>query len=243
MNVQDMVSTWNVWGTQDPMFAILTDPAKAGGKWNQEEFFASGEKQVQERLKWLQNKGIRYPTGRALDFGCGIGRLTNALAKYFDEVHGVDISASMIERARELSRFPAKITYFQNTTSDLSVFKAGGYDFIYSEIVLQHIPPRYQLSYIEEFLRLLSPQGIAFFQTLHAVGWRSCVPNRAVELYRSWKHRGSAFIPMYGIAPRGIKRLIDAHRCTLLALDTFPPPESANRFWCDVYVIGKAGRA
>jgi len=242
MNVQDMVNNWNAWGTQDPMFAILTDPAKDHGRWKEEEFFATGAEQVDRRLNWLRSKGIEAQRGRALDFGCGIGRLTNALAGHFGEVHGVDISASMIERARQVCRFPNKIKYFQNTTSDLSLFEDGKYDFIYSELVLQHIPPRYELSYIGEFLRLLSPQGVALFQTMHAVGWRALVPDVVVEGYRRWKYKGDAYFPMYAIGPETVKQAVLRKGCVLLAHEIFPPRVAANRFLCDVYVVGGKGR-
>src|SRR5512138_180558 len=106
MNVEEMKRNWNAWATQDPMYAILTDPEKIRGQWKEEEFFASGERQIEERLKWLRELGVQLHFGQALDFGCGIGRLSNALAKHFDEVHGVDISAGMIERARQLCRHP-----------------------------------------------------------------------------------------------------------------------------------------
>lgn len=239
MKIPDMVKNWEAWGTQDPMFAILTDPDKAEGRWNEQEFFSSGEKRVEERLKWLETRGIKVQHGLALDFGCGIGRLTNPLAKHFKQVHGVDVSASMIERARRLCRFPDRIEYFQNTASDLSAFRGNNYDLIYSELVLQHIPPRYQLSYIEDFLRLLSPKGLAYFQTIRAVGWRSFIPDRGVELYRSWKHHGKAFFPMYAVSPKAIEALVSVANCRILAQETFPPRAAANRFWCDVYVVGR----
>ena len=132
MNVEEMVSNWNTWGTQDPMYAILTDPDKVNGQWKEEEFFASGERQIEERLKWLRETGVALRFGKALDFGCGIGRLTNALAKHFEVVHGVDISGSMIERAKQFCRFPAKISYFQNTESDLRSFETWTYDIVYT---------------------------------------------------------------------------------------------------------------
>jgi 2-polyprenyl-3-methyl-5-hydroxy-6-metoxy-1,4-benzoquinol methylase len=241
MNVQDMVDNWNAWGTQDPMFAILTDPDKDHGRWKEEEFFATGAEQVGRRLNWLRTSGIEVQRGRALDFGCGIGRLTNALASHFGEVYGVDISASMVERARQVCRFPNQIKYFQNSAPDLRSFKDGNYDFIYSELVLQHIPPRYQLLYIGEFLRLLSPQGVALFQTLHAVGWRALIPDVVVEGYRRWKYKGKAYFPMYAIDPETVKHVVSEKACPLIAHETFPPRVAANRFLCDVYVAGGKG--
>ncbi len=243
MNVQEMADNWNAWGMQDPMFAILTDPEKDHGRWTEQEFFATGAEQVNRRLNWLRNAGIEVPRGTALDFGCGIGRLTNALAAHFAEVHGVDISASMIQRAREVCKFPKKIKYFQNTTSNLSCFKDGQYDFIYSELVLQHIPPRFQLSYIREFLRLLSPKGVALFQTLHAVGWRAFFPDFVVEGYRRWKYKKEAFFPTYAVGPKAVKQIISRSACVLLAHEMVEPRAAPERFLCDVYLTGKKSRS
>ena len=60
--------------------------------------------------------------GTALDFGCGVGRLSQALTKYFEQVAGVDISHTMIAKAKEVDHGPARIRYVVKTTADL----AGG---------------------------------------------------------------------------------------------------------------------
>ena len=51
---------------------------------------------------WSKRRPGGSPAARrsALDFGCGIGRLSQALAEHFDQVYGVDISPKMIELAR-----------------------------------------------------------------------------------------------------------------------------------------------
>lgn len=240
MDVKDMVENWNDWGNKDPMFAILTDPEKANRGWNEAEFFATGEKHIEQKMKWFRENGIPIEHGKALDFGCGLGRLTNALAKHFSAVHGVDISASMIEGAKKLCRHNEKIEYFQNTQSNLRIFEGGAYDLVYTEIVLQHIPPRYQISYIEDFLRLLSPRGIAFFQTLRARSWRRLVPDWVTEQYRLRKFQGRAFIPMYSLAPRKVQAAIARKGGRLLLYQTFAIADSsASRFCCDIYVAAK----
>jgi len=237
MNVEDMVSNWNDWADQDPMWAILTDPAKNNGKWNERDFFETGERQISRNLQWLREHGIQLKQGQALDFGCGIGRLSNALAKYFDVVHGVDVSTGMIDIATKLNKNPDKVTFFHNPKANLSDFAGGSYDLVYSEIVLQHIPTSYQAIYIAEFLRLLSDHGIAYFQTVRTVGWRRLVPNWAAELVRRLKWKGRAFIPMYGIPPFQIERICKEADCCIFYHASFPPDQFANRFRCDVYGV------
>ena len=87
-----------------PPRAILTEPDKRHGGWDVEEFFASGRAEVDEAIGRLGALGLRPRRGRALDFGCGVGRLTQALAWHFDECVGVDIAPSMVEHARRYNR-------------------------------------------------------------------------------------------------------------------------------------------
>ena len=87
----------------------------------------------------------------ALDFGCGPGRLSQALCTKFDSVTGVDISASMIKKADSLNRFPDSCKYLVNSTDDLSQLPSNNFDFVLSFITLQHISPIYTLNYIKEF--------------------------------------------------------------------------------------------
>jgi SAM-dependent methyltransferase len=155
---------WDRQAHADPMWAILTDPAKAGGRWNVDEFFATG---VREVGAFMEQAAIwRKPVARhsALDFGCGIGRLSQALAGHFDQVYGVDISAKMIELARQHNHKGARVEYLCNPAGDLSHFANGSIDMILSWITLQHMRPRNARRYIQEFLRVLVPGGLLLFQ-------------------------------------------------------------------------------
>jgi len=107
---------------------------------------------------------VSVKKGTALDFGCGVGRLTQALCQYFERCIGVDIAGSMIKLAWKYNRFGDRCHYLVNDVGDLRMFEDGHFDFIYSNIVLQHIPSEYSTHYIREFVRLLSPGGMAVFQ-------------------------------------------------------------------------------
>lgn len=102
--------------------------------------------------------------GSALDFGCGVGRLTQALADHFTTVIGVDVSPTMLQLASKLNRHDVRVTYVRNQAPDLSRFLSNSFDFVYSDIVLQHIEPEMSLNYLREFVRLLRPGGVAVFQ-------------------------------------------------------------------------------
>ncbi|OLB62757.1 MAG: hypothetical protein AUI11_04215 [Acidobacteria bacterium 13_2_20CM_2_66_4] len=150
---------WDAHAQSDPLWAILSDPAKHGGKWNLHRFFQTGVGEIATLLYELARLGVAVKTDRALDFGCGIGRLTQALAERFTRVVGVDISSQMIERAKHLNRFPERVTYLSNDVDDLAVLGSERFDFIVSRIVLQHIAPDVAVRYLRELCRLMAPGG------------------------------------------------------------------------------------
>jgi len=158
--------SWEWLARRDPLWAILTRSDKRGGKWNVDEFFATGRAELNEVFARLEARGFAVPQGGpALDFGCGVGRLTRGLTERFREVHGVDVSQRMIELARELNAaVQAPARFFLNVAADLRQFKRADYAFVYSSIVLQHIPYPASRAYLEDILRLLRPGGMAVFQ-------------------------------------------------------------------------------
>ena len=164
MNIKELQENWNELGKVDPLWAILTKPEKFGKKWEIEQFFATGRKEVEEVINYVRQIGIEFDREKALDFGCGVGRLTQALAPYFDEVHGVDIAPSMIKLAKQYNHYKDKCYYHLNDQDNLQLLEDKSFSFIYTNITLQHINPTYSKNYIKEFLRILVPGGLLIFQ-------------------------------------------------------------------------------
>jgi SAM-dependent methyltransferase len=156
---------WEGLAQTDPLWAILSDPDKKGGKWDVDEFFASGAADGDDVLGRVASLGLNVNfDGAALDFGCGAGRLTQALAARFASAIGVDISATMVEHARRYNRFPNSCRYITNDRPDLRVIPDRSIDFIYTVLVLQHMHPRFARAYIVEFIRVLKPDGLLVFE-------------------------------------------------------------------------------
>jgi SAM-dependent methyltransferase len=164
MHISELKRNWNAFGRKDPLWAIITRPDKKGGKWNAEHFFYTGKEEIDAVMEHVISLGIAVKPRRALDFGCGVGRVTQALVAHFDHVVGVDIAASMLKAARKYNRFGERCRYYLNETDDLSLFHNDYFDFIYSNMVLQHMEPRYSKNYLREFVRVLAPQGVLVFQ-------------------------------------------------------------------------------
>jgi ubiquinone/menaquinone biosynthesis C-methylase UbiE len=155
---------WNDWGSIDPLWAILTNPDLKHGRWDLEQFWRLGEDEIGRVMSTATTLG--HPTGNdaALDFGCGVGRLTRAMARHFSHCTGVDVAETMIVQARRLNH-GSTCTFLINETNDLARFEDSTFDFVYSALVLQHLPTVEVIRrFIAEFLRVLKPGGLLAFQ-------------------------------------------------------------------------------
>lgn len=157
--------TFEQFGRTDPLYAALSRRGRQHNRWDPEAFFETGRREIDSVLDRIAQLGVRPVAGRALDFGCAVGRLTQALGVHFAEAVGVDIAEAMVARAREYNQHGERVSYIVNTGPDLRVLADASFDFIYTNKVLQHIPPAHQATFIAEFVRLLRPGGVAVFQT------------------------------------------------------------------------------
>jgi SAM-dependent methyltransferase len=178
--IQAIRDHWERQARLDPLWAILSDPAKKGRKWRPADFFETGRREISVLLFGLRGLGIPVARGQALDFGCGIGRLTQALAPFFDRVAGVDISEKMIELAGLANQWPGKVRYFRSGDENLGLFGDAEFDFIYTNIVLQHIRPEIVRGYWSGFRRVLKPGGLLVFQ----------LPSHRREIDAAWNNVG-----------------------------------------------------
>jgi SAM-dependent methyltransferase len=154
---------WDDLAALDPYWSVLTEPGKRFGGWDRQEFLRSGELEIERLMVTAKGFGLPRSRDSALDFGCGLGRLTRALARHFGQVWGVDISTRMVEQARELHHDVPNCT-FQATDGALA-FPDARFDLIYSVLVLQHQPTRAAIrDMIRDLVRTLRPGGLLCFQ-------------------------------------------------------------------------------
>ena len=126
-------------------------------------FWRRGE-EVVERM--ASQAGLEIaPDDDVVDIGCGVGRLTRALAARAGHVHGLDVSAEMLARAREHNADLENVDWVHGNGRDLQPIADGAVDGCFSHVVFQHIPdPAVTLSYIRDMGRVLRPGGWALFQ-------------------------------------------------------------------------------
>ncbi|MCK1396145.1 class I SAM-dependent methyltransferase [Bradyrhizobium sp. 1] len=157
---------WQQWGKEDPYYGVYSEDRFSRNQIrdHRDEFFATGEKMVDVLL----DRTIRYfgpvPTGRALEFGSGVGRMTIPLARRFNDVVGLDISTDMIAEATEnCKKFDISNATFLISDDELS-HVTGTFDLVLSYIVLQHVVPERGLPIIDRLLARVSTGGVAVLQ-------------------------------------------------------------------------------
>jgi SAM-dependent methyltransferase len=156
---------WERYGKQFPYFGVLTEDKYRTGELSEsllEEFFQTGEEDIRSLLKSVrQHLDMNFKPTRALDFGCGVGRLTIPLAKTGTYVVGVDISDSMLKEARNNCLRNDVVAKVDLVKSDERLTKVlGTFDFMISHIVFQHIPPRRGNYILREMIDRLDTDGV-----------------------------------------------------------------------------------
>ncbi len=157
---------WAHWAEVDPYYAVYTDPRfrRPSLEAHRAAFFENGEAETARTMAvldgWAGGGGV--VRGRALDFGCGVGRMLIPLATRFREVVGVDVAPGMRAEAERnvAERGLANATLL----ADLSGAAPGTFDLVHTVAVLQHLAPARQVDYARELFRRVRPGGVAVIQ-------------------------------------------------------------------------------
>ncbi len=155
---------WEEWGAQDPYFGVLNiDRFRCGSiSETRDEFFQSGEAFISSLLgKWQRAAGRQGSLSRALDFGCGVGRLVIPLARRFEEVVAIDVSESMLREANKNCTAAGLSNVAFVKSDDAVTALTGSFDFVVSYIVFQHIPPVRGYLIMDRLLSSVNPGGRA----------------------------------------------------------------------------------
>ena len=196
---------WNRLAKRNPYGAILTGPTGELQQWTPEQFFETGQADAARFIADLTQIAPAANRRRLLDFGCGVGRVTRALADHFQTAIGVDVSSAMIDRARALNASIGNCEFVVNRPIHLKQFESASFDVVYSRLVLQHIPPHFVREYISEFIRILAAGGVLMFQLPEEManepeelflsapvlgsGLKRSIPTPLIRLYRRIKYR------------------------------------------------------
>ncbi|WP_051390999.1 class I SAM-dependent methyltransferase [Paraburkholderia mimosarum] len=235
---------WEALGTEDPYWGVLSNPEKQHGGWNKGEFFRTGTEEIGGMLSKASSLGVRLKFDLALDYGCGVGRLSRALSTSFERVIGVDISDAMLTEARSANTSFDNIEFMRNNGSALPLIADGTVDFIYSNIVLQHSPRKIQRSLLREFSRVLRQGGVMIFQTpshqnlmtikglLHFL-----LGNRVLNIGRALKYGKARVMEMHTFPKSDVLKTLEETGLSVLKVERY---DSAGRaFVSYIYFVTK----
>lgn len=116
---------------------------------------------MQWRWSLLPRIDAFIPASTILEIAPGFGRWTEYLQHYCDRLIGVDLNANCITACKERFAGKKNLEFFQNDGSSLSMVEDAKVDFAFSFDSLVHADQDTLDSYIKEFSRILSPEGVA----------------------------------------------------------------------------------
>jgi ubiquinone/menaquinone biosynthesis C-methylase UbiE len=157
-----MRDDWNTRAREDASYYV------AFGRRQQSDadFLATAT----EVINILESELSRVPppqrnAWKALEIGCGPGRLMRPMSRHFAEIHGADVPDEMIALARERLRDTPNAHPHLTDGATLAEFPDESFDFVYSYAVFQHVPSREVIStYMRETCRVLKTGGFARLQ-------------------------------------------------------------------------------
>ena len=180
MDLTKIRRIWEGNARHDAAYSVLSVPGTEAGKWDDDAFFATGGQNLRTIEASLQKFSEPFPNGTALDFGCGLGRLSRALAGRFASVTGVDISEQMVASAQRRNADKPNCHFLVNFDAGLTQLKSASFDLVLTLMVLQHMPRVLARAYLAAFKRVLAQGAYSFFNFRRTVnrGLRTpCVPS------------------------------------------------------------------
>lgn len=176
---------WERLAQADPFWAVASGEQFHKEKLNddvQREFFASGERYIASVFD-LVHKHLDpgFAPRTALDFGCGLGRLTIPLARRAESVTGIDVAETMLRQARGwLDHFQIDNVELCKGDDQLSAVR-GPFDLIHSCIVFQHLAPRRGEAILRRMLDLMTGGSVGVLHFLYGLARN--------QVHRSWRDR------------------------------------------------------
>lgn len=165
-------SEWEKFGKDDPYFGVITHDKYRKDNLtdeNKEEFFRSGYIYIDHVLKKIKEHiDSLYTSKKALDFGCGVGRLVIPLSGVSEYVTGVDVSDSMLNEAKNNCEARSiRNVRFVKSDGNLTSLNEK-YDFIHSFIVFQHIPVKRGERIFKNLIEHLEDGGVCVVHVTYA---------------------------------------------------------------------------
>jgi SAM-dependent methyltransferase len=173
-----MRAYWEERAKLNPAFYV--DTSLSYDRPDMERFLETGRRVVSIALD--EPPAVQPEQHRvAVEIGCGMGRICQALAERFDKVIGVDISSEMLRRAHEVA-VASNVEFRLTEGASLPDIADGSVDLVLTFTVFQHIPSVEVIrAYVREAGRVLAPGGVFVLQWNGIPGARRWRVQRAVK--------------------------------------------------------------
>ena len=161
VELDDMKTYWDACARHNAKRHIATE------NWQTEEsFHKCGERDLDNLLKNMDENILLTGNEKVLEIGCGIGRLLKPFATLYPgmSLFGIDVSEEMIRKARLRLNEIENVELIRTSGKDLENFDDNSLDFVYSYVVLQHMPRKFVHTYFLEVARILNEKGSFVFQ-------------------------------------------------------------------------------
>jgi SAM-dependent methyltransferase len=214
---------WEWYGGNAPYFGVLSYPAFHDAVNEgpvRDAFFALGESEVDEAFDIIRSEfDPAFAPRHALDFGCGVGRLSMALARRCARVTGLDASDGMLSEARRsAAAFGLANTRFESSRNGVPVLETPP-DFIMSVIVFQHIPRSLGMPLLQEILGRLAPGGAGVIEMPLDRPFRERYNHRKDIITRAFHRRIDALRGRKAEAPAMEMNAYDMDACLAVIRD------------------------
>ena len=149
---------WDERADEDAFFFV--DNRLDYGSPDLDRFWSEGERTLDALLELV---GAELDSSdHVVEIGCGVGRLTRAVARRAAHVRALDVSPRMLALAREHNADLGNVEWLVGDGRGLAGIEDGSADVCLSHVVFQHIPdPAITLDYVREVGRVLRPGGWA----------------------------------------------------------------------------------
>jgi SAM-dependent methyltransferase len=236
--------SWQQLGQEEPHWSVLTAEAykQANLAQNRAQFYASGQGDVARFLNLLRRNQC-FPDGPAdktiLEYGCGVGRITHALAGHFKQVYAYDISAPHLALAQEFTSGLGltNIRYVQ-VQRPQDVLELPKVDAVYTLIVLQHNPPPIICWILRGLLEALKPGGVAFFQL--PTYWRGY--SFDAREYLRTAHTRVGQVEMHAVPQRRVFQIVAQAGCHVLEVLDDPCTGYSSGDLSNTFLVRKSSK-
>lgn len=172
---------------------------------NDSAMWDTGNRDLTLLLEGLDEKFISE--ARALELGCGVGRLVGAASQRCKHVTGVDVSQEAISEATRLLADRENVRLVLGNGSDISQVESNSIDLAYSFAAISSMPVSVTAVYLLELQRVLRPGAHARLQ-LYLGSTQKASEEDTIAIRCYDKGRFVAAVQAAGFSIEGVRDLI-----------------------------------